>query len=93
MDELAAKYNRFLIYKISAETNKELPDEAKEFLKKPMAEFVATVKVALKNGMNVISIEQFVSEKIGIKVNDIPPQYYGQLRRYLEYFVNIAEII
>ena len=55
MEEITAKYSRFniLVNKILVDTKKELPAEAKEFLAKPIAEFIGTLKILQKQGLNV----------------------------------------
>ena len=79
------------------EKNVIISKDTEEILTKKTNEFIATIKVLLSKGMTVLDIETLVLKD----VKDCNPNFnieslgndYITLRRFLEYFVDIAKCI
>jgi hypothetical protein len=98
MDQIVARHNNFIIYigDIFKKINKPIPPDAQELLAKPALEFVATIKVLLKQQYNIDTIESLILTTLSINRNDIidkcGSECYNKLRRYGEYFIQVAQV-
>jgi hypothetical protein len=95
MEQVKEKYIRFitLVNRIII-NDKSIISQSSElsnFLKQPIQDFLATLKLALINKMSLLDIEDLIAEKLNIKKTEIPASDYLLLRRYLEYFSQIAQ--
>lgn len=95
MDEVHKKFDNFyiLVQKILKRLDKGLPLYAAKILATGKPEkLLATIRAAITNGMTIMEIETYIINELKIQPSEIPTEY-PILRRYLEYFYNVARII
>ena len=92
VNEIHANFKKFVTETYTSELKKSPNPDINTFLNKPLVVMLQDIKMFLSHGCTKDALENLIMGNLGINKSELKPETLAKLRRYGDYFYEIAQI-